>query len=187
VGQFCSCSCRYLWIVIDVTVAIYGKMAAMSVPQPTQILLAPLVGPAIALVFLLGGSRISGWSALVRRFRAPQPWSGEKWSWQSAKFRAWFGYNNCLRVGADSQSLSLAMMPFFHLPFHPALLIPWSEIEIETGRVFFGLYERAKLRIGSEERIPVIITGKLVARLRQAAGPAWPLDRIEQWEGNVSN
>jgi len=64
--------------------------------------------------------------------------------------------------------------------FHPSLLIPWREIEVETGKVFFGFYDTARLRIGTEERVTLRIYGKLVDRVRQAAGTGWPLYGMEQ-------
>ncbi len=142
----------------------------------------PMVVP-IAILLLL--SRISGWHLLARRFRAEGPFCGETWSWQSARFRGWFGYNNCLTVGVSPEGLYLAMMPFFRLFNHPALLIPWAEIEVESGKMFFGLYDTVQFRIGTEERVTVKIYGKLVDRVRQAAGSGWPLYQIEQMEGQT--
>lgn len=127
---------------------------------------------------MLFASRISGWALLARRFRAAEAWKGVSWSWQSARFRGWFGYNNCLVVGADPQWLSMAMMSLFRLPLHPPLLIPWNEIEVETGKSWYG--EWARLRIGNEERVTVRISGRLAEGLRQAAGPGWPLHFQEQ-------
>jgi hypothetical protein len=118
---------------------------------------------------------------MARRFRASEAFCGEMWSWQSARFRGWCGYNNCLTVGASQEGLYLAVELPFRL-FHPALLIPWREIEVETGKMFFGFYDMAKFRIGTEERVTVNIYGKLVDRVRQAAGPGWPLYQIEQME-----
>ncbi len=77
------------------------------------------------------------------------------------------------------------MQPFRLLFLHPALLIPWREIEVETGKMFFGFYDTAQFRIGTEERITVKIYGKLVKRVRQAAGPGWPLYHTEQMEGQT--
>ncbi len=75
---------------------------------------------------------------LARRFRANEPFYGETWGWQSARFRGWCSYNNCLTVGANQEGLYLAVMLPFRL-FLPPLLIPWQEIEVETGKMFFGL------------------------------------------------
>jgi hypothetical protein len=96
-------------------------------------------------------------------------------------------YGSCLTVGANQDSLYLSIMPIM-LPFrlsHPALLIPWREIEVESGKMFFGWYDTAQFRVGSQERVPVRIYGKLVARVRQAAGPGWPLYQIEQIESQT--
>ncbi len=108
----------------------------------------PLLVIPVAVV--VGGflvSRLSGWGLLARRFRASEPFEGESWSWQSARFRGWCGYNNCLRVGASPEGLFLAVAWPFRL-FHAPLMIPWREIEVEQGKALFGLYDTAQLRIG---------------------------------------
>lgn len=133
-------------------------------------------------LFFYGLPRLSGWHLLASRFRATEPWTGQKWSWQSARFRGWFGYNNSLVVGADPQSLSISMMRIFRPPFHPPLLIPWHEIEVETKKTLFGRYEMATLRLGSQERVTLRIYGKLVDRLRQASAAGWPLYQQEQMQ-----
>jgi hypothetical protein len=46
--------------------------------------------------------------------------------------------------------------------------------------MFFGLYDMAQFRIGTEERVTVKIYGRLVKRVRQAARTGWPLYAIEQ-------
>jgi hypothetical protein len=149
----------------------------MTVPPP--LFVPPLiVGWLFLLLFLT--NRISGWGLLARRFRAPEPWRGQSWRWQSAQFRGWFGYNNCLTIGADRQWLSLSTMPIFRLFFHPPLVIPWHEIEVETGKSFWGLYGWTQLRIGTEERVTVRVNNKVAERLRQAAGAGWPLHSQEQ-------
>lgn len=138
---------------------------------------------AISCASFLLISRISGWSLLARRFRATEPFCGDTWGWQSARFRGWFGYNHCLTIGASQEGLYLSVMLPFRL-LHPALLIPWREIEVETGKMF-GWYDTAQFRIGTEERITVKIYGKLVQQVRQAAGPGWPLYHAEQMEGQT--
>jgi hypothetical protein len=134
----------------------------------------------LLLAFLI--SKLSGWSLLAQRFRAGEPWSGESWSWQSARFRGWCNYNRCLVFGANPEALYLSPMPLFRIfsPFSAPLRIPWNEIEVETGKVLFGWGETAQLRIGIQERVTLRIYGKLVGRLRQAAGTGWPLYLAEQ-------
>ncbi len=147
----------------------------------------------LALVFLIPAyvalvmwtiSRLSGWSLLARRFHANGPFCGETWGWQSARFRGWCSYNHCLTFGASPEGLHMAVMLPFRL-VQPPLLIPWREIEVEAGKVFFGFYDSAQFRIGTEERVTVKVYGKLVDRLRRAAGPGWPLYQIEQMEART--
>jgi hypothetical protein len=126
-------------------------------------------------------SVLGGWRLLARRFRAQEPFYGESWGWQSGQLRGWCNYNHCLIIGATSEALYLAVNAPFGF-FHPPLLIPWREIEVETGKVFFGFYDTARFRIGVEERVRTRIYGATVDRVRRAAGPGWPLYRIEQAE-----
>ena len=136
----------------------------------------------LALLWII--SRMSGWALLGRRFATTEEFQGEAWNWRSARFRGWCSYNNCLKVGASPEGLSFAVMPvMFPLrACHPALRIPWREIEVETGKAFFGIYDMARFRIGTEEGVTVAIYGKLVKRVREAAGESWPLYNIEQME-----
>jgi hypothetical protein len=129
-------------------------------------------------------SQISGWSRLAQRFSATEPFSGEIWRGQSARFRFYCGYNNCLTVGATQEALYLSVMIPFRI-FHPPLLIPWQEIEAEKGKAFFGLYDTVIFRIGTEERITMRIQSKLANRLRQTAGHNWPLYAIEQMQAQA--
>jgi hypothetical protein len=136
----------------------------------------------VALMWII--SRVSGWALLSRRFSTPEPFNGKTWGWQSARFRGWCNYNNCLNVGANPEGVYLSILLPFRL-FHPALMIPWREIEVETGKALFGLYDTARFRIGTEERVTLRIYGKLVNRVRDAAGSAWPLYTIEQLEAQT--
>src|ERR1700680_4112202 len=77
--------------------------------------------PAFLVCLLWVMSRISGWATLTRRFRANEAFYGETWSWQSAKFRRFFNFNNCLTVGASQEAFYLSVMIAFRL-FHPPLL-----------------------------------------------------------------
>jgi len=138
-----------------------------------------VIGTLFPTMFLI--SLIGGWRRLAFRFQAQEPFYGDSWSWQSAQLRGWCNYNNCLTVGANPEALYLSVNFPFGM-FHPPLLIPWREIEVETGKAFFGWYDKALMRVGTEERIRVCIYGKLVQRVRQAAGPGWPLYRIEQMD-----
>lgn len=148
------------------------------IPSATIVLISVLAGSLLYAIFFVI-SQLGGWASLARRFKAEGPFIGERWNWQSAQFRGWCNYNNSLSIGANPNALYMAAIVPFRL-FHPPLIIPWPEIEVETGKMFFGLCDTARFRIGIEERITVRVYGKLVDRLRHAAGPGWPLYYIEQ-------
>jgi len=149
---------------------------AHSQAEPFLVLLI-VVGIYFVIHFAM--SRLSGWNRLAQRFAATGAWSGESWSWQTAIFRNWIQYKHCMIFGADTQSLSISMVRIFGF-FHPPMRIPWSEIEVKTEKKFFGLIKTAEFVLGRQERVRVRIYGKLVARLREAAGPGWPLFHQEQ-------
>jgi hypothetical protein len=152
--------------------------------NPWVLFFAPVFVVLVICAVFLTISRLGGWALLGRRFRATEPCHGESWSWQSGQFRGWCNYNHCLTVGVNPEALYLSVQIPFRL-FHPALLIPWREIEVETGKAFFGLYDTARFRMGTGERVTLRIYGKLVERVRQAAGVGWPLYNIEQMEART--
>ena len=133
----------------------------------------------VTFVVMYAISRMSGWVLLSRRFTATGDYVVETWTWQSARLRGWCNYNNCLCVGASPEGLYLGVMAPFRL-FHPPLFIPWAEIDAQTGKAFLGLYDMVRVRVGREEQVEVRFYGKMVGRLRQAAGSAWPNYAAEQ-------
>jgi hypothetical protein len=118
---------------------------------------------------------MSGWRLLARRFRTVTPFTGMKWSMQSAAMRWLTHYNNVLTVGADSEGLFL--VPFFLFRVgHSPLFVPWAEINArKTKQLFF--FPMVELRLGSFEQIPFTIRPSLAARLESAAGENGPLNK----------
>lgn len=127
-----------------------------------------------AVIFLIG--RISGWALLAKRFRSDTRFSGQLWTWQSARFRWGCNFNNCITVGGDPSGLYLSMLFLFRIG-SPPLLIPWQEVTIRQRRttLFFQFVE---LQLGREEQIPFTIREKLADSLRSAAGSSWPIEPI---------
>ena len=122
-------------------------------------------------------SYIGGWRTLSESFRAREPFVGTKWHFQSGRMRWLSGYNNCLTVGARRDGLYLGVM-FFLRFMHPPLFIPWSEVSIQTKQTrIFG--ERVRLTLGRERAIPLTIRGRLIGKLKAAAGSHWPLEAIQ--------
>jgi hypothetical protein len=99
----------------------------------------------------------SGWRTLAARFRHEFNESVRISGWYSARMRWGCHYNNALKVGVNSEGLSLATMVI--LPQHPPLLIPWSEIRVmRRTKVFW--WTLIYLELG-QERIQFAIYEKL--------------------------
>ena len=71
-------------------------------------------------------SRISGWSALAKKFRAAHPFVGEKRHLQSGAL-GWVNYRSCLTVGVGREGLYVSVLPLFAIG-SPPLIIPWSSM-----------------------------------------------------------
>src|SRR5215831_5157787 len=124
------------------------------------------------VVYLI--SMMSGWRKLSRRFRAEQPFMGQRWSWQSAGMRRSARYNNCLTMGSNSMGLSLDVMRLFR-PGHPALFIPWTEITVRQQPWAPG--EMVEIKLGTAEQIAFRVTGSVASRLQAMAGSYWLIDK----------
>jgi hypothetical protein len=99
----------------------------------------------------------SGWRTLAARFRHEFNESVRISGWYSARMRWGCHYNNALKVGVNSEGLSLATMVI--LPQHPPLQIPWSEIRVmRRTKVFW--WTLIYLELG-QERIQFAIYEKL--------------------------
>lgn len=119
-------------------------------------------------------SRVGGWALLSKFFRAQLPFTGTRWRLQSGQMRYMVGYNNCLDIGADRESLYLAVFPILRF-MHPPLLVPWHQIKVRRGKRWpWG--ESVTFTLGYEAAIPLKISGTLAARLRDAAGGSWPIE-----------
>lgn len=123
-------------------------------------------------------SRLSGWSTLSNRFRATLPFSGQKWTWQSARMRLGTNYGNSLIVGADPSGLFLATIFVFRIG-HVPLLLPWHEISI-SRRSEILTFRYLELTLGREEQIPFRVNGRLADRIRNSAGISWPIEPLGQ-------
>src|SRR5262245_7367519 len=76
-------------------------------------------------------SLIGGWAILRRKFRYRGTFKGMRWSSQSGQMRFIAGYRNCLTVGASPEGLYMSMSLLFRIG-HPQLLIPWSQITVDS-------------------------------------------------------
>jgi hypothetical protein len=117
----------------------------------------------------------SGWALLSKRFKAQGTFTGSRRWGQSGQMRWMAGYRRILIVGANSEGLYVATLPFFPL-FHPALFIPWSEIHVANRSpvVFAGV----GFELGNELCLPLYVYGAVVDDLKKAAGAAWPAAKM---------
>lgn len=83
-----------------------------------------------SVMFLL--SRLSGWSTLARRYKAEQPFMGQRFPYCSGTL-GFVGYNKSLVLGADERGLHIAVPKIFAFG-HPALLVPWGHIKASRKR-----------------------------------------------------
>jgi hypothetical protein len=117
----------------------------------------------------------SGWALLSRKFRFPSKFTGSKWRLQSGQMRWICGYRGCLTIGANSDGLYLATLPFFPL-LHPPLFIPWNEISVANTPLLFEAGTR--FRLGRELSLPLWVRKRLAERLKGAAGNGYPIEAL---------
>ena len=135
------------------------------------VLFGIVLGLFVLIVVSFVMSWWSGWALLARKFRARDGFTGTRHWNQSGTMRWFAGYRGVLIMGANSEGLYLAAVPFFPM-FHPPLFIPWSEIYVLDGSsVVFG---HVDLELGNDLRLPIEISGPHTDDLRKAAGPSWP-------------
>jgi hypothetical protein len=141
--------------------------------HPVLFSIADVVFLLLTVSFLI--SWWSGWALLARRFPERNMYTGQR-SWgQSGEMRWMCGYRRVLVVGANSEGLYLATLPFFPL-FHPALFIPWAEIYVtDRSSVVFG---SVRLELGNDFRLPLTLSGTVADDLRKAAGSAWSVKSL---------
>ena len=133
--------------------------------------IAGIVGIGVVVLVII--SHVGGWASLAEQYRCPEPFTGANWNFQRGQFRWLAGYNNCLRVGADSHGLFISVFPLFRIA-HPPLYVPWREISVTRKRVFW--IRQVQLLLGHELKIPFTIRESLAKKLQTAAGSSWPAE-----------
>ena len=83
-------------------------------------------------------SLASGWRELAEVYPAPRGsrphWSG----WPGgARMRGGVSYSSCLRFAAEPHGFFVRPIWCF-APFHPTMLIPWSDLEVAEERLFWS-------------------------------------------------
>jgi len=126
----------------------------------------------LALNYLI--SFFTGWLALAEIYRATQPFEGERWHFQSAKFRFTSGYKHVLTIGSNKEGLFLSVFFLFRVG-HAPLFIPWQDISVRPAKfLWFRMFQFEFRQVPS---IKVRLREKLGEKIQAAAGQFWPGDR----------
>jgi hypothetical protein len=112
-------------------------------------------------------SRIGGWQALARQYRATQRITGRRYWMKSAGMRWGFAYRSAINFGADSSGLFLSIFPLFRAG-HPPLFIPWSDIAVSKEKRW--LLDGTQLRFQKVPGVSLLIPTKLATSML-ANGP----------------
>ncbi len=119
-------------------------------------------------------SLLSGWLTLAKMYRATQPFDGERWHFQSARFRFNSRYNGMLTIGANQEGFFMAALFLFRLG-HPPLFIPWQDITVRPVKfLWFRMY---RFEFRQAPSVNLRLWEKLGKRVQTAAGQSWPGDR----------
>ena len=140
----------------------------MEPAETALIVLAAVAGvPAFFSLILFLLAKLGGWSALAERYRMDRPFQGSLWRYQFG-FLGSTRYNGALTVGSGSEGLYLAVFVFFR-PFHPPLLIPWSEVSLGGRKtILFGVL--VEFRLGPEPLASLWLPNALAQQIASAPG-----------------
>jgi hypothetical protein len=140
----------------------------MQGAEAALIVLASLAGvPAFFAIILFTLSQVGGWSSLASRYRMDHPFQGTLWRFQYGALGV-TQYKSALTVGSGTEGLYLAVF-FFFRPFHPPLLIPWSEVSL--GRRKKTLFmELVEFRLGPEPLASLWLPDALAQQVASAPG-----------------
>ncbi len=118
-------------------------------------------------------SAMGGWKGFANCYSENDTFVGEKWYMQSIKVGL-VNYGSCVTLGANMQSLYMAVLLPFRLG-HPPLSIPYSDIEgIEAKGLVFS-YVDLKFAQGSTSKVR--LSKKQADRLEKSSGETWKYER----------
>jgi hypothetical protein len=117
-----------------------------------------------SVMFLL--SRIGGWSTLARRYRAEQPFTGQRFPYCSGTL-GMVGYNKVLVLGVDERGLHIAVPKIFAIG-HPALLVPWSQVKASRKHKLW--VPTVGFELGASPAITLRMHRRFADKIEAAAG-----------------
>ncbi len=74
---------------------------------------------------------VGGWRRLAAKYASTVPAAGEiRWFHRQSMSMGLSNYGGCTSIGVAPQGLYLGIRPKLIFPFHPWLLLPWSDLEV---------------------------------------------------------
>jgi len=122
-----------------------------------------LLAAAFVLLWFFGlwlGSRVCGWRRLAEHYRSTSSFDCEMVQWTSARL-GFCNYNGVLSVGVSEVGFYVIPVLIYR-PFHPPLLIPWTEIEADVRRSRFSVWNSARLTFPPVPRTAITLYGRVI-------------------------
>lgn len=134
--------------------------------------LIPLAIAAWWCILMWVVSRMCGWHALARHYRAESRFQGKHHRFSSVKMGSG-NYGGCVTLGANSEGLYLAVMFLFRIG-HPPLFIPWADLTPRIKKLW--IFEWLVFEVKRAPRVKLSFAMPLAKKLAADANHAWNLE-----------
>lgn len=122
-------------------------MQEFETQHPAMFVVCAFAGSAILWVGIgVVISLVSGWRSLAGRYRTEREFPEHKRRMQSARMRAFTGYNNILTLSSDAEGITMGMTVNL-FPGHPRLFVSWADVVVEEPKRTLWVTMRT-LRLG---------------------------------------
>lgn len=142
--------------------------------NPWLIVLLGVMGWSILLSLI---ARLSGWSALAEHYEATDTHDGPKRRFQSIAMERVklvpSNYGGIVEFGADPHGLHLSLFILFR-PSHPPLVIPWSDLAVETRQVL--MWTQVVLTAARAPGVKIIIQSAAAEWIAAQSGGLFAFD-----------
>ena len=108
-------------------------------------------------------SRLAGWWRLAQHYRDFDSYYGRKLRGKSGNFGA-ASYGGILTFGANYQGMYLAVNFLFSIG-HPALFIPWNDIQMEERQRLFA--KETTLTFAKAPRVKLTIPSRVMQQVQE--------------------
>jgi hypothetical protein len=144
--------------------------------MPALPFLIPLAFAAWWCFIMWVVSRLCGWHALARHYRAENRFHGKHRRFSSVKVGSG-NYSGCVTLGANSDGLSLAVMVLFRVG-HPPLFIPWADLKPRIKKMWiFG--EWLEFEVKRTPHVKLSFAMAVAKKLAADANHAWDATGLE--------